>query len=198
LSAYRVIIVPSVPILSDVFCEKLAASKAHVVITARSGSRTEEGHSTGQKSGTLYYSLGLRVYSFESLPPIATFDVNGDDWVCQAGRWRENISTDATCIAEFENGEPAWVRREQSHYLACWPSESLWRQVLVTVCDAAKIETVEMARDVRVRHVGDITFAFNYGPLPVDLLERGAPHEQSRYLLGGPSLKEHDVAAWRA
>lgn len=197
LSGYRMIIVPSAPILSDEFCQKLADCGAHIVATARSGSRTEEGHLTGQKSGALYRSLGLRVDGLETLPLSAQFEVKGDNWICQAGQWRETISTNAACVAEFENGEPAWVRRGQSHYLACWPSEALWRQVLVTVCDTASIAVAEMGRDVRVRRTGDIVFAFNYGSVPVDLLKRGAPVEQSRFLLGGPSLNAFDVAAWR-
>ncbi len=199
LDGYRIILVPSVPLLSGETCEALKSSGALVFATALTGSRTDCGQiPAGLAPGVLAEAFGVRVESLETLPPFEKIGIRINDEAFSAGRWRERITTAADVRARFANGEPAWVRNGRFQYAAFWPGGDLMVELVKRLCGEAGVPCRDTGPDLRLRRAGDIQFAFNYGPGPQDLRRVGAPPEAGVYLIGGPDLAPHQLAAWKA
>lgn len=199
LDGYRLVVLPSVRILSHGFCSRLEDSGAQLLATAMTGSRDESGALPHDGApGLLGQLAGLRVEVFESLPPFVSVSVAVGKRAYTAHRWREQVVTVAETRASFADGSPAWVQNGRCHYLACWPGDALLQRVLEDIVREAGLAIRKTGRDLRLRRAGSLQFAFNYGPDHVDLRSVGAPTSQDGYRLGGPRLSPFDVAAWEA
>jgi len=195
---YGLVILPSVSILDAGMCERLRESGATVLATPLTGSRTGVGHiPMSLAPGPFSDLLPMQVGVFESLPPFAKPRVMAGGQLFDGSLWRESVKSTAEPVALFENGEPAWLRNGQVHYLACWPGELLLMYVLRQLCQEAKLEVREIGRDIRLRRAGNIQFAFNYGRDVIDLRFVGAPEADEDYLIGAREIGGAGVAAWR-
>lgn len=194
LSAYRLVVVPSLPILRPQTLEALQASGATVLFGPRTGSRTPEGHVPKDlPPGPLASRLPLRVARVESLRPGAGPHVALDGSVLGGRLWREVLETELTAQAVFDDGGPAWVSKDGWHYLATWPDRELFHAVARRVAGEVGLDVSPMDEDVRVRTRDGVRFAFNFGP---ETRSTPAP-TGAAYLLGGPQLPSGGVAAWR-
>jgi beta-galactosidase len=198
MKGYKIILLPSVPVISEATWENLKSSNAIIFATALTGSRTVDGHiPPGLAPGPLAADLELRVEQLETLPAFEVVKVRIDNHEYPAGRWNERVETSADVCARFADGRPAWIRNGRFQYLACWPDERLMCELVRRLCQETCIDCRDLGEDLRLRRAGDMQFAFNYGPETLDLTLIGAPSHASRYLIGARDLAPHQIAAWR-
>jgi len=197
LDGYRIVLLPSVPVLTEEICSALRSSGALVFATALTGSRTPDGKiPPGLPPGLLAHAFDVRVEQIETLPDFEPVEVLIDEKVFRGERWREMITTGSEVRARFADGKPAWVRNGRFQYAGFWPGEGLMTELIGRLCDEAGLARRDVGRDLRLRRAGDIQFAFNYGPGWQDLRQIGAPPGKAGYLIGGADLAPFDIAAW--
>lgn len=198
LNGYKVILVPSVAILSEQTLSNLKSSGAIVLATALTGSRTEEGQiPAGLAPGGLGAELGLRIEQLETLPPFSSMVVMMADERFGAGRWRETIATNSEVRAFFSDGSPAWVRNGRFQYLACWPDQDFLVELVKRLCQEANIPCLDLGAHLRLRTLGNVKFAFNYGAELIDLEDIGVSVSTNEYLIGAKELPPSGISAWK-
>ena len=107
-------------------------------------------------------------------------------------RWEEDLEAQSLVSATFHGGGPALAARGNHHYLATWPDEVLLRSTLQYLSDTAGLRPRDLPNHVRLRRIGNLTFAFNYGP------ESFRIEEDAKFVLGGPEIESCSLAAWRS
>lgn len=193
LAGYRTVLVPTLPHLSEAGLAALSATEATVLIGPRTGSRSADfAIPEGLPPGPLRSMLLMRVVDVGSLRPGLSHPVTGKV-AGRAIRWREWIETDADVSARFDDGSPAVVGAGQYTYLACWPDAALLEATLRQTLSAGGLDVTELPAGVRLRHRGDLCFAFNYGPEPWTLPD----HAARALVIGEPVLAPQDFACWR-
>ncbi len=191
LKDYRLVLVPSLPHVSEAALKAFEQSDAVVLYGPRSGSKTRHcAIPEGLAPGPLREVLNLRVTQVSSLRPglsdVVTGKVSGT-----TSRWREYLETTATVLARFTNKDPALVANGQHHYLACWPDADLLTEVIGLVTRKAKLKTVTLPDYIRLRKRGGLTFAFNYGT------KTWKAPSTAKIILGSASVKPQQLAAWK-
>lgn len=191
LDGYRLILVPSLPHVSDAAERRLAAAPGITLFGPRSGSKTRNfSIPPGLPPGALQPLLKLRVLEVASLRPGLAQRVTG----AVAGhceRWREHIETTAEVLARFDDGTPALVAAGARHYLAGWPDRDLLHATVARLAHLAGLATESLPPHIRLRRRGHLHFAFNYGPEPWQPTLPGQP------LLGDGSVPAHGVGIFR-
>ena len=82
--------------------------------------------------------------------------------------WFEALSGTATVHHRTADGRPAIMGGEHLRYLAGWPSDETFVDILRTTCAEVGVATQDMPGGLRLRETPEATFAFNYGADPVD------------------------------
>jgi beta-galactosidase len=190
LKGYKLVLVPTMPHVSEAAERAFATSDAVMLFGPRTGSKTRH-FSIPQNlpPGPLGELLGLRVMEVSSLRPGLTVGVSGKVRG-HAMKWLDHVETKQPVLARFASGSPALVANNKRHYLACWPHEDLLFNVIKLLCKAADLKRTELPEHVRLRRRGDITFAFNYGPKSFTLKGK------RKFVLGSAKLPPQSVAAW--
>ena len=194
LSGYRVVIVPSLPIVSAAAQQALSGTTAKVLFGPRSGSKTA-GFSIPEElpPGPLQRLIPMRVAQVASLRPGLVHGVFGPGIEGRVIRWREWVETKADVLAHFSDGTPALVRAGSHYYLAGWPDSDLLRAALLRLLEGLRgLRITELPPAVRLRRRGYLMFAFNYGDSPWAAPESNSEH----YRVGGPVVGPQDVACW--
>ena len=190
LKGYKLIVAPSLPIISEATENSFADADGLVLFGPRSGSKTRHYQIPANlPPGPLQSLLKLRVIEVSSLRPGLIHRVSGQV-EGSATRWSERIETDAKVLASFEDGGAALVQNENYHYLACWPDQELLNQVILALTKKAKLKITKLPPHIRTRKRGPWTFAFNYGPKNWPLPKGIKP------ILGKSPVKAHDFAIW--
>jgi len=195
LGGYALVLVPSLPHVSEAALAAFAAAEGQVLFGPRSGSKTRNFSIPGNlPPGPLASLLPLRVIEVASLRPGLVEIVRGATSGA-AKRWRERIELTgpAEIDARFEDGEPALVRAGRWSYLAGWPDALLLANVMRAIAARAGLAVETLPEGVRLRRRGDLTFAFNYGD---EIYVAPAP--ASRFVLGGRGVGPSEVAVWRS
>ncbi|HEV7256034.1 MAG TPA: beta-galactosidase [Mesorhizobium sp.] len=191
LEGYRLVLVPSLPIVSEAAERALRAASGVVLYGPRTGSRDRNfAIPSGLAPGPLRDLLGFRVREVSSLRPNLSLAVEGTV-EGHAIRWRDHLETELPPLACFADGGPALVANRNHLYLACWPDAALLERVVALVADRAGLDTLPVPEGVRLRRRGDLTFAFNYG----DAVWNGP--KGADYLLGGRKVGPQDLSVWR-
>jgi beta-galactosidase len=195
LSAYALVVAPSLPILTEERVARLAASGARVLLGPRSGSKTRDFRLPAElPPGPLQAHLPLKVTRVESFAPGWT-ELPAD----APGRvvaWLEHVETGLAPRVSTASGHGLWFRSGCFDYLAGWPDEDLRDHILTAVAAEAGLDCRRLPSGLRLRQRGDFRFAFNYDAASVDLspyLPAGAST-----VLGPRELPAAGVAAWRA
>jgi len=194
LDGYRIIVAPSLPIISPDLVDRLAASGAEVVIGPRTGSKTDTLHiADGLPPGHLQRLLPLRVTRVESLRP---------GWV-EAGdfrvsRWLEHIDTALPALASTASGLGFWYRSGRIQYVGAWPGADLLDAVIDAASANAGLDTLRLGDDVRIRRRGGLVVAINYGPEAIDLATIVPGIDALTFLIGERHIPPAGVAIWRA
>ncbi|MGY6551317.1 MAG: beta-galactosidase [Erythrobacter sp.] len=164
LSAYKMVWVPSLPVLPDGFVERLGKLACPVLLGPRTGSKTAHfAIPDGLAPGALQSLVPLKVARVESLRDGVA--EQGDGW--QIRRWREDIITDLAPDIIDEQGRGVLYRQGALRYLAAWPDRNLLRLLARRMADEAGIMVLDLPSPVRVRRSAAHEFTFNYSAEPV-------------------------------
>jgi beta-galactosidase len=194
-SQYKLVVVPSLVVISDAFVQAIRNSCAQWVFGPRSGSKTRDFAIHGDlPPGLLQTVLPVQVLEVESLRPTLkpVTSVNGVDGM--AVHWREHLQPGASAkvLSSFEDGWPAVVANGRVRYAAAWFEHALHRALLEDAAHDADLHVAALPDGVRVSRRGNVTFAFNFGPSTVNA---PAPVD-ARFVLGQRELDTADVCAW--
>ena len=193
LSGYRLIVVPSLPILDAALAQRLIESGATVLLGPRSASKTDEFQIPAGLPMTVFAdALPIGVARVESLPAGLVEPAKGGG----AERWLEHVESDLAPRCSTAGGVGLWWSRGRLNYLAGWPTAELLRGVLRELAGQAGLAVLDLPDGLRLRRRGDTQFAFNYAPEPVRLSDHlPAPTD---FLLGEDTVPPGGVTAWRA
>ena len=190
LKGYKLVIVPSLPIISEAAERRFAEADGLVFFGPRSGSKTRHYQiPVNLPPGPLQKLLKLRVIEVASLRPGLQHKVKGQV-TGTAARWVERIETDANVLSRFDGGGAALVQNGRYHYLACWPDQVLLDKLILELTKKAKLKTTKLPPNIRMRKRGPWTFVFNYGHKSWKLPKNIKP------MLGQSTVKAQDFAVW--
>ena len=195
LSAYRMVVVPSIAVIDDALIEQIERSSAQWVFGPRSGSKTPQfAIPASLAPGVLQRVLPMQVLEVESLraslaPTTSIGATNGT-----AVHWREHVRANSDSVVETRFGDewPAVIAKGRVRYVAGWLSHALHRALLEQVANTAGLLVTVLPEGVRIRRRGSLTFAFNFGAKTVS---SPAP-EGSHFVLGTNRLGTGDVCVW--
>jgi beta-galactosidase len=164
LSGYRIVAVPTLPILPQGFAAKLAALSCPVLIGPRTGSKTASFCiPDGLAPGELRSVIPLTVTRVESLrdgvaEPADAFAIT---------RWREDVASELP--PEFSDAAARGVvwRSGPLRYCAAWPDAALLRLLVERMGSEAGIALLDLPQGIRVRRSASHAFTFNYAAEPV-------------------------------
>jgi beta-galactosidase len=196
LSAYRLVVVPSIAVIDDALVAQIERSSAQWVFGPRSGSKTQAFAIPGNlPPGELQRALPIQVLEVESLRPTLAPALSIDGTHGIALHWREHVRANgATRVAaQFDDAWPALLMHGNVRYVAGWLSHDLHRALLRQAARDAGVDTQLLADGLRIRRRGELTFAFNFGAQPVDA---PAPAGAS-FVIGAARLDTGDVCVWR-
>jgi beta-galactosidase len=196
LSAYRLVVVPSLAVLDDAFIAKVEQSAARWVFGPRTGSKTTHFAIPGNlPPGPLQRVLPLQVLEAESLRPTLAPALSLGNVSGAALHWREHVRANdgARIDATFEDGWPALLSSGRVQYATAWLTHDLHRALLGEAARAAGLDTQTLPEGVRLARRGGLSFAFNFGEARV----RAPAPEGAQFVLGAPELARGDVCAWR-
>ncbi len=188
LDGYALVLLPCVPIIGDALAGRLAAVAGSVIIGARGGSKTAElAIPANLPPGPFQSLIPLTVARVETLRPgllAAAHDGLIDGWL-------EHI--DSALVPEISAGGHGIVwRHGHARYVAGGAEPKLLAALLGRAAGEAGLTTLALPEGVRVRHVGDHLFAFNYAattrnvPLPAS----------AQPLIGDSHLQPAGVSIW--
>ncbi|MDE1181008.1 beta-galactosidase [Paraburkholderia sp.] len=195
LSAYRLVVVPSLAVVDHALVQQIERSHAQWVFGPRTGSKTREfAIPSNLAPGALQTVLPLQVLEVESLRASLqpSTSINGVDGI--AIHWREHLRAngDAQVDAQFDDGWPAVIRQGTLRYVGAWLAHPLHRALLEQAALDAGLRVQALPEGLRTRRRGNVTFAFNFGPTGVDA---PSPADAS-FVLGARRLNTGDVCAW--
>ncbi|PQV44794.1 beta-galactosidase [Paraburkholderia sp. BL21I4N1] len=196
LSAYRLVVVPSLAVIDDALVDQVERSTAQWVFGPRSGSKTNLfAIPPTLPPGVLQRVLPIQVLEVETLRPTLTPALSIGDTDGVALHWREHVRAngETRIEARFDDAWPAILSHGNVRYIAGWLSHALHREVLANAARQAGIATQRLPDGVRIRRRGELTFAFNFGP---ELAQAPAP-AHADFVIGHAQLKTGDVCAWR-
>ncbi|MEO0591317.1 MAG: beta-galactosidase [Pseudomonadota bacterium] len=188
LSAYPMVLAPTLPILPDGFVERLSALSCPVLIGPRTGSKTHSfAIPEGLAPGKLRDVLPVTVSRVESLRDGAGEPGNG--WSIE--RWREDLETSLAPEFATQSGGVV-VKSDSVRYLAAWPSPELLDRCLARMAEEASVTLTKLPEGLRIRRTASHIFAFNYSNAPSNTagLGSGSP------ILGERVLAPAGVAIW--
>ena len=161
LTAYSLVLVPTLPHVSPAALAALRATEAQVLFGPRTGSKTRD-HAIPDNlpPGPVADLLAMRVREVSSLRPGLVEAVRGEV-TGAVTRWRDHAEAgEGTHVAaRFADG-PALLEQGRFAYLCGWPDAQLLRETLLRLADRAGLVTVDLPEGVRLRRRGPLTFAF--------------------------------------
>uniref|UniRef100_A0A7V4TGC2 Beta-galactosidase n=1 Tax=Candidatus Caldatribacterium saccharofermentans TaxID=1454753 RepID=A0A7V4TGC2_9BACT len=193
-SGYRLLVIPSLPILSEAVVERLSTFQGAIVFGPRTGSKTSHFQIPRElPPGPLQKLLPLRIVRVESL---GTFPEDRVTWKGKqypVSRWREWVETSLSPQGILQDGKGAIFGDNNRYYLAFWPDDTFLLDFFEELAQKAGITTTRLPEGLRLRRRGDLICAFNYSPENREVPAK----ETAQFLLGGRILPPYEVAIWR-
>ena len=190
LDSYALVLVPSLPIVTETALRALSEAGGTVLLGPRCGSKTADFTiPDGLPPGPLRALLPLQVVRVESLRPGLCVEVEGGGALV---RWREQVEGAIEPTLRAGDGHGVLFKSGRYAYLAGWPDDTLLDRVMTEAARAAGLAVERLPEGLRLRRRGDLTFAFNYGP---DEAVAPAP-PGAVFVLGERRLRRTEVAAW--
>ena len=194
LDAYKLVLVPSLPILRPELIASLKNFPGPVLFGPRTGSKTADFQiPSNLPPGPLQEVFPMRVVRVESLPEFEPVSVTWRGASYQCRYWLEQIQTQATPWITSANGTGIAFTQDAFTYLATIPEQSLLDAMIEDVVSRAGLEIILLPEGLRTRVRGDLRYFFNYGPAPVSLPVSKA----TEFIAGGPDLPVAGVAILR-
>jgi beta-galactosidase len=164
LSAYQMVVVPTLPIVPEGFVEKVAALTCPVLLGPRSGSKTASFTiPEGLAPGDLKALMDITITRVESLHDGVAEPADG--W--SVTRWREDVR--ARVAPEFTDaaGRGVVYGIDNRRYCAIWPDRALLRLLIERMAGEAGVDLVDLPEGIRLRRSASHAFTFNYAAQPV-------------------------------
>jgi beta-galactosidase len=194
LSGYKMVVAPSLPILSEAQVATLAALPCPVLLGPRTGSKTPEfAIPANLAPGPLQSALPIRVVRVESLRDGMSIAGAG----FEVTRWTEHVESKIVPEIETSDGRGVVYAQGNLRYVAAWPDANLLARLFVVMAQEGGIAVTPLPADLRLRAAGDHRFAFNYGLDTIDLADVLVGAEDCTYLVGSRVLPPAGVAVWR-
>ncbi len=195
LSGYRLVVAPCLPIVSPEAIAAFEATEAVTIFGVRAGSKTRDLHiPRNLPPGQLSKHLPLTVQRVESLRPGTPMVITATGAALTGRDWREDVTTKAEVLGQFEDGHPAWIRSGRRDYLAFAPQENALSHVLSDAAKRAGLSVTSMPEGVRISQRGSFIVAINASPEP-----RPTPaQEEPEFVVGGAILPPAGVAIWKS
>jgi beta-galactosidase len=191
LDAYKLVLVPSLPILRPELITSLRKFLAPVVFGPRTGSKTADFQiPSNLPPGPLQEIFPMRVTRVESLPDFEPIPVSWRGVSYQCRYWMEQIQASATPWITSANGNAVAITHEGLTYLTTVPEQSLLDAIVEDIVSRTNLPTMLLPEGLRTRVRGNLRYFFNYGPTKVSL---PVPKE-TEFLVGGPELPVAGVA----
>jgi beta-galactosidase len=199
LSAYRLVIVPTLYLCSDATAAALEAyvrGGGHVLVTYFSGIVDENDHiRPGGYPGAFRELLGVRTEEFAPLLPGELVSLDDGS---TADTWTELLTvTDAEVVARYTDGPlpgtPALTRRAvgagTAWYLATWLDETATAELADRLIREAGVVRLGPGGDVEVVRRGRYLFVLNRGPVAAVVRAHGVD------LLSGRDVAESVIVS---
>ena len=197
LTGYKLIVVPSLPIVPEALVEQLYDTPAEIVIGPRTGSKTQHLQiPTNLAPGPLKDMLKTKVWRVETLRAGLTHSGNVNGMSFSTASWKEHVETDANIVAEHHDGSPAMLRADNATYLPVWPDLNLLSMAIDEAAKRQGLPCLNLPEGLRVRRLGEFAFAFNYGQ-NANLVELDIVQEGTELLYGAVDLARAGTAIWR-
>ncbi len=191
LDGYRLVLAPTLPLVSGTAAAAFAASDAVKLFGPRTGSKTGAMETPDNLApGPLAEALGVRVIEVSTMRPGLEKPVTGKV-AGKIERWAEHIESSGRLLSTFADGRPAFTAKGRNHYLAGWPDADLINAVMRHVVAEAGLETLDLPEHIRIRRRGAHIYAFNYGEADWHAPEGWTP------MLGESVLKARQVGVYR-
>ena len=191
LNDYKLILIPSLPIVRETMMKDIRQTKAHFLWGPRSGSKTEDFQiPPNLPPGPLTKFIPLRISQVESLRDEIPIKGQGVFGNFSAHRWREIVQSNLTAQAQCTDGNGIFFSHDNHHYLATLLKSSSLQQLIGHLLMLSGVEKHSMPTDVRRRSCGELDFIFNFGPEPYTL--QASPQQ---LVLGSDKLKQGQCAA---
>ena len=191
LDGYALVLVPSLPHVSEAAERALTTCSGVVLYGPRTGSKTRNFQIPANlPPGPLAALLGVRVSEVSSMRPGMHVNVVGK-LSGSATRWIEHADGEAKVLARFENGRGAFFENGNHHYLACWADTALLIEVMRVLVKKAKLSATLLPDHVRLRRCGSFMFAFNYGDKAWSL-PKGV-----KMVLGKRAVAPQSLSVWK-
>jgi beta-galactosidase len=194
LDGYRLVVVPTLPIVTDAALAAFQAAEGTLVFGPRTGSKTVSfQHPSALAPGPLQAMLPLKVTRVASLTEGLVDTVVWQGRRFPVTRWRETLESALAPAAHFaDDGSPAMVGDGRRHYLGFWPDPAFLDAWLAALCRDCGLPARALGDTLRLRRCGRLRFAFNYGAAPV---EAPAP-DGAAFVLGTRTIPGPGMAAW--
>jgi beta-galactosidase len=205
LEGYKLIVVPSLPVVPEDLVRQLERSRAHIVLGPRTGSKTVDLQIPANlPPGPLASLMPARVWRVDSMRPNVTPRVTFSGSVPQghARHWRDLLDVDPSRVGQeamqvravFSDGHPAYVKHGAMHYLASFFDEASTQALFARIANEAGLAPTHLGDAVRVSRRGGLTWVFNYGP---DVHQLPAEIPQDAFVIGSHAVEPQGVAAYR-
>ncbi|GAB1742885.1 hypothetical protein NU219Hw_g8589t1 [Hortaea werneckii] len=216
LEGYKMVVVPSLPIIPDTFNEALTAFTGPVVFGPHTGDRTPEFAYTpglAPSEGTVRDRLPMRVTRYETPPSYAKSGVEYNGTKYDISLWEEsltcsrgNASSEATITSTSRHraGKPAACAEKKTHYLGFNPPVELLVSYLGDVAGEIGMRDLawrevegkknDLGATLRMMRRGDLLWAINYG-----LEAQAAPEVDGEVIVGeeGGDVPATGVKVWK-
>lgn len=184
LDGYKMVVVPSLPIIPDSFNNALASFNGSVIFGPHTGSKTPDfAYAPGlnPSAGTVRDRLPMRVTRVETPPDYAgsgvsyagqTYNISSrEEWIFCS---RNNATSNATIsyTSRHRPGTPAACSKNSLHYLAFNPPVELLIAYIGDVAASAGVKDLvgrvaakenDLGESVRLLKRGNLLWVFNYG-----------------------------------
>ena len=195
LSAYDVVLVPTLLHVSKETLAALQETRAQVVMAPRAGSKDRNGNiAQGLPPGPLKQLIPFTVARSETVPSGAGGQV-GDRGHWYA--WRDDVETELTPTLSDDEGYPVLFQEGRHWAFTALPDRTLLLSVLEDVFEKANLRIDQLPEGVRLRRGCGLRFAFNYEPEDQALPAGIGPDSEDDFVLGGRTLPPAGIAAWR-
>jgi len=164
LSAYKLVMAPGIMSLSDPLRAALEAFNGVALIGPRTDTKTDELR-IPDTLGPNLSGLDVTVALTESMPPDESTALHDDG---QFLHWFEHLEGGAQVFTQTKAGQPAIMGNTHLRYLAGWPDEATFDQIIQTACSECSIPTVTLPDGLRIRDTPTHRFVFNYANYPQD------------------------------
>jgi len=171
LADYRMVVVPTLPIIPEGFAAKLASLACPVLLGPRSGSKTASFRIPEDLApGDLKALVPLTVTRVESLregwaEPAEGFTI---------ARWREDVASDLAPELADAAGRGVVYRHGPIRYCTIWPDRALLALLVERMADEAGVPLLDLPEGIRVRRTASHAFTFNYAATAVFVPHIGA------------------------